>query len=70
MEHSKLTFVGLLALTSAASDVFAQGPRFPRWVARHFLRLAARRVSQWAAPQLPQRAAAYRVPRRAAEPAP
>ena len=30
MEHRKLTFVGRLALTAAASDAFAQGPPVPR----------------------------------------
>src|ERR1700719_4345284 len=29
MKHLKLTFVGLLALTVAASDAFAQGPPGP-----------------------------------------
>ena len=29
MKHLKLTFVGLLALTAAASDAFAQGPPGP-----------------------------------------
>ena len=44
MKHLKLTFVGLLALTAAASDAFAQGPPGPR-------RGPRREARQWEARQ-------------------
>ena len=64
MKHLKLTFVGLLALTAAASDAFAQGPPGPR-------RGPRREARQWEARQWEacrRSVVAYRVCRAVAHP--
>jgi len=83
MKHLKLTFVGLLALTAAASDAFAQGPPGPRrgprrearqwearqWEARQWVARRWEACRRSVAAYRVCRAVAHRVSRAVADPA-
>jgi len=78
MKHLKLTFVGLLALTAAASDAFAQGPPGPRrgprrearqWEARQWEARRWEACRRSVAAYRVCRAVAHRVSRAVADPA-